>query len=51
MKYLIFEIFVVLVACFLSYRFGFIAGVEYNYFSKELAQIKIDRCFEIIEKR
>jgi hypothetical protein len=47
----LFKFLIGFLICLLTYRFGFIEGAEQNYFDRELAQIKIDQCFEAIGKR
>lgn len=45
------ELILAFATCLLSYKFGYIEGLKQNYFDRELAQIKIDQCFEAIGKK
>lgn len=45
------EVILAFATCLLSYKFGYIEGLKENYFDRELAQIKIDQCFEAIGRK
>jgi hypothetical protein len=45
------EVILAFATCLFSYKFGYIEGLKENYFDRELAQIKIDQCFEAIGKK